>query len=104
MCSRVICGGLVGNKVNNAKNFSLIYDLGKWSLAPAYDKTYCKDGYHGEHATSINNQGIPSLEDMFIVAEGNRIPRVKAQKIVTDMSLICREMISSKYLHSTFFQ
>ena len=38
-----------------------------WHLAPAYDLTLCTEGYNGEHATSVNGTGNPTLEDMIAI-------------------------------------
>lgn len=62
------------------KNFSFIYKEGNWALAPAYDLTRCNNGYNGEHATSVNNHGNPTIEDMLIVGESIRIPRKKGKR------------------------
>ena len=36
-------------------------------MATAYDLTLCTEGYNGEHATSVNGTGHPSLQDMIAV-------------------------------------
>ena len=47
MFQRMVFNVLTDNKDDHVKNFSFICREGKWSLAPAYDLTLCKEGYHG---------------------------------------------------------
>ena len=70
------------NKDDHAKNFSYIYRDGRWHLAPAYDLTPVPEGYHGEHATSVNGNGKPTIEDMFAVGESIRIPKKRGLEII----------------------
>lgn len=77
---------LTDNKDDHCKNFSfkVITDATgqyTWRLAPAYDLTLCTEGYNGEHATSINGTGHPTLND--IIAVGTKV-KMKAQR--------CREI------------
>lgn len=97
MFRRMAFNILTDNKDDHAKNFSFICKEGKWSLAPAYDLTLNKDGYHGEHATSVNNNGSPSIEDMLIVGESIRIPRKKGQEIIEFVIHHCEEILSAQY-------
>lgn len=76
MFRRMVFNILTDNKDDHAKNFSFIYKRNKWHLAPAYDLTLCS-GYNGEHATSVNNHGKPTIEDMLVVGESIRIPKKK---------------------------
>lgn len=98
MFRRMVFNVLTGNKDDHAKNFSFICHDGSWSLAPAYDLTRCSNGYHGEHATSVNYCGNPSLDDMLVVGESIRIPRDKAKKIILDISEICHEIMLEEYV------
>ena len=70
------------NKDDHAKNFSFICRDGRWRLAPAYDLTPVPEGYNGEHATSVNGNGKPSIEDMLAVGETIRIPRKRGMEII----------------------
>ena len=94
MYRRMVFNVLTGNKDDHAKNFSFICREGKWSLAPAYDLTLCQEGYHGEHATSANNNGNPSIEDLLIVGESIRIPRKKGMEIIEFIKSHCQEILS----------
>ena len=48
----------------------------------AYDLTRCTAGYNGEHATTVNGKGRPTLEDMLTVGETIRIPRKRGLEII----------------------
>lgn len=74
MFRRMIFNYLTDNKDDHCKNFSYICmkdSHGKyaWTLAPAYDLTLCTEGYNGQHATSVNGKGNPTLEDIIAVGE-----------------------------------
>ncbi len=97
MFRRMAFNVLTDNKDDHAKNFSFLCRKGVWSLAPAYDLTYCGNGYNGEHATSVNNAGNPTLEDMLVVGESIRIPRQKGKRMVQEVAEGCREILSKDY-------
>ena len=86
MFRRMVFNVLTDNKDDHAKNFSFICRNGKWSLSPAYDLTHNPEGYKGEHATSVNGNGLPTVEDMLAVGETIRIPRTKGQQIIDEMT------------------
>ncbi|MDO4462334.1 MAG: type II toxin-antitoxin system HipA family toxin, partial [Bacteroidia bacterium] len=75
MYRRMIFNYLTDNKDDHCKNFTFQVlkndDKWVWRLAPAYDLTLCSDGYNGEHATSINGKGHPTLDD--VIAVGKKI-------------------------------
>lgn len=79
------------------KNFSFICRQDTWTLAPAYDLTLCNNGYNGEHATSINNNGKPTIEDMIAVGESIRIPRKKGMDIILNIAEGCSEILAEDY-------
>jgi serine/threonine-protein kinase HipA len=97
MFRRMVFNVLTDNKDDHVKNFSFICRNGKWSLSPAYDLTRSTEGYNGEHATSVNNNGLPAIEDMLAVGETIRIPRKKGVKIIESMVEICREILSKRF-------
>ena len=97
MFQRMVFNVLTDNKDDHVKNFSFICREGKWSLAPAYDLTLCKEGYHGEHATSANNKRNPDIEDMLAVGESIRIPRRKGMEIINHMINHCQEILSTRF-------
>jgi len=83
MFKRMVFNVLIENRDDHAKNFSFICREGIWTLAPAYDLTPSTNGYNGEHATSVNYKGNPTIEDMLIVGESIRIPRKKGREIIS---------------------
>lgn len=99
MFRRMVFNILTENKDDHAKNFSFICKEGIWLLAPAYDLTRCSNGYNGEHATSVNNQGNPTLEDMVLVGESIRIPRKKGLEMILNIAEGCSEIMSKDYLY-----
>lgn len=97
MFRRMIFNVLTDNKDDHAKNFTFICREGKWSLAPAYDLTRCSVGYNGEHATSVNNNGSPSIEDMLVVGQSIRIDRKKGMEMIFHIAEKASEILSSDY-------
>ena len=98
MFRRMVFNVMTDNKDDHAKNFSFICRDGKWSLSPAYDLTRSSEGYNGEHATSVNNNGLPTIEDMLTVGETIRISRKKGMEIITSISDCCKEITSKRFL------
>ena len=88
---------LTDNKDDHAKNFSFICREGVWSLTPAYDLTLCKEGYNGERATSVNNNGNPTIEDMLFVGENIRIPRKRGMEIIHFISACCQTILAERF-------
>ena len=74
MFRRMVMNLVAVNRDDHAKNFSFIFDAGKWSLAPAYDITYSPAGTNGEHATSLFYHGNPGLDLVLKAGTGIRIP------------------------------
>lgn len=89
MFRRMVFNVMAHNRDDHAKNFSYICRDGKWELAPAYDLTYSPAGYNGEHATSVNGNGNPTIEDMMVVGEEIRISRRRAAAIIEQVSECC---------------
>lgn len=100
MFRRMVFNVLTDNKDDHAKNFSFICRAGKWSLSPAYDLTLSREGYNGEHATSVNNSGSPIIEDMLIVGESIRIPRKKGMEIIDFIANKCESILSQRFSRS----
>lgn len=97
MFRRMVFNVLTDNKDDHAKNFSFICREGKWSLAPAYDLTLCKTGYHGEHATSVNYNGNPTIKDMLTVGESIRIDKEKGMSIIHSIYEHCAPILSDEW-------
>ena len=97
MFRRMVFNVLTDNKDDHAKNFSFICREGVWSLTPAYDLTLCKEGYNGERATSVNNNGNPTIEDMLFVGENIRIPRKRGMEIIHFISACCQTILAERF-------
>ena len=69
---RLMCFNVFAhNRDDHSKNFSYIYleDEKRWVLSPAYDLTY-SSSLNGEHATTINGNGVnPGIDDLLEVAK-----------------------------------
>lgn len=98
MFKRMVFNVLTENKDDHAKNFSFICKEGVWALAPAYDLTRCSQGYKGEHASSVNNNGNPTIEDMLLAGESIRIPQNKGIKMILSIAEKSSEIISGDYI------
>lgn len=85
MYRRMAFNYFTGNKDDHCKNFSFICENGKWSLAPAYDLTFCAEGYNGEHATSVNFKGHPSWDDMLFVGKKIRLKEQDCERLLRDV-------------------
>lgn len=97
MFRRMAFNVLTENKDDHAKNFSFYHRNGKWELAPAYDLTKCSGGYNGEHATTVNGSGNPTIEDMLVAGEGIRISRKRGQEIIDQVREGCKGIIAICY-------
>lgn len=85
---------IMDNKDDHCKNFSFLVQKesdGKWHwhLAPAYDLTHCAEGYNGEHATSVNGTGHPTVEDMIAVGVKNKMKEKRCREIYEEVTEQC---------------
>ncbi len=96
---RMVFNYLTDNKDDHCKNFSfyVVYDadaeMWRWRLAPAYDLTFCAEGYNGEHATSVNNSGRPRLSDFVAVGVRIGIPENRCHEIIDEVRAACSDII-----------
>lgn len=98
MFRRMVFNYLTDNKDDHCKNFSFMvlespngqYD---WHLAPAYDLTLCTEGYNGEHATSVNGTGRPTLKDLIAVGTKNNISAQRCREIFDNVRSNCGDML-----------
>jgi len=98
MFRRMVFNYLTDNKDDHCKNFSyLVVDDGsgqyRWRLAPAYDLTLCSEGYNGEHATSVNNTGHPTLQDMIAVGTKNKMSVQRCREIFEEVRSACGDLL-----------
>ncbi|MBE0647607.1 MAG: type II toxin-antitoxin system HipA family toxin [Bacteroidales bacterium] len=75
---------LIGNKDDHAKNFSFIYDNNSWKLSPAYD-LLPSSGFGGQHTTTVNGNGNPTLTDCLEVARITGFPVKRANEIIGEV-------------------
>lgn len=97
MYRRMVFNYLTDNKDDHCKNFSFIVmkdktDLWKWRLSPAYDLTLCTEGYNGEHATSVNGTGQPTLKDFIAVGTKIKISEYRCREIIEEVRLGCNDI------------
>lgn len=98
MYRRMVFNYLTGNKDDHSKNFSFYVKKdtsGKWQwrLAPAYDLTLCTEGYNGQHATSVNGTGHPTLSDFITAGTKIRIPETRCRAIIAELKAACAPII-----------
>jgi serine/threonine-protein kinase HipA len=103
MYRRMAFNFITDNKDDHCKNFSFFIkksDNGKWGwhLAPAYDLTLCIEGYNGEHATSVNGSGNPTLKDMLIVGKKARLSKDRCLEIIANTQTNCADILRHKIL------
>lgn len=67
---RLMCFNVFAhNRDDHSKNFSFLYNKGKWSLSPVYDLTY-SNSIGQEHATTVAGNGLnPGMKELLSVAK-----------------------------------
>lgn len=97
MYRRMVFNYLTGNKDDHCKNFSFLVtpdDTGwQWHLAPAYDLTLCTEGYNGEHATSVNGTGHPTLKDFMAVGTKIKLKEQRCREIIEGVKSNCADIL-----------
>lgn len=98
MYRRMVFNYLTDNKDDHCKNFSFVVKkdgLGKWCwhLAPAYDLTLCADGYNGQHATSVNGSGKPTIQDFIAVGTKIKIAENRCREIIGQVQENCGDLL-----------
>ena len=79
---RLMAFNVIGNnKDDHAKNFSFVYDKGRWSVSPAYDLVP-SEGFNGQHTTTVLGQGLPTEQDMLELAKQTSINHKRAVQII----------------------
>ena len=76
---------LIENKDDHAKNFSFIYRNDNWHLSPAYD-LLPSNGMNGFHTTSINDNIVPTTDDLIAVAVKSGLNKKEALLIFEEMN------------------
>ena len=98
MYRRMVFNYLTDNKDDHCKNFSFVVKKdvqGKWCwhLAPAYDLTLYADGYNGQHATSVNGSGKPTIQDFIAVGTKIKIAENKCREIIRQVQENCGDLL-----------
>jgi serine/threonine-protein kinase HipA len=98
MFRRMVFNYLTDNKDDHCKNFSYyVREDGdgrySWHLAPAYDLTLCTEGYNGEHATSVNGTGRPTLSDMIAVGVKIKMKEQRCREIFDEVETACGDLL-----------
>lgn len=98
MYRRMVFNYITGNKDDHCKNFSFLVrknSLGKWRwhLAPAYDLTLCTEGYNGQHATSVNGTGRPTLQDFIAVGTKTKLTERRCREIINEVHDNCGDLL-----------
>lgn len=95
---RMVFNYLTDNKDDHCKNFS--YQVRKdsngkfiWHLAPAYDLTLCTEGYNGQHATSVNSTGYPTLQDFIAVGTKIKMSEKRCREIFDEVYQKCGDLL-----------
>ena len=101
MFRRMVFNYLTDNKDDHCKNFSFMVrkdDMGRWRwhLAPAYDLTLCTEGYNGQHATSVNQTGFPTLKDFIAVGVKNKMSEKRCRLIFDEVYANCGDLLLNK--------
>jgi serine/threonine-protein kinase HipA len=83
---RLMCFNVFAhNRDDHTKNFSFLYDDGKWTVSPAYDLVY-NTGMNGEHQTMIDGKGRnPTKEDIMAVAQKSGLDQKHATEIMNEV-------------------
>lgn len=98
---RLMCfNAFAHNRDDHSKNFSYIYleDEKRWVLSPAYDLTY-SSSLNGEHATTINGNGVnPGIDDLLEVAKKAGLDIKAARTAAEDIRECVKENLK-EYLY-----
>ena len=82
---RLMVFNVIGNnKDDHAKNFSFIYEDGRWQVSPAYDLVP-SEGFNGQHTTTVLGQGLPTEKDMLELAKQTGIDLKHAEQIIEEV-------------------
>ena len=87
---RMVFNHYARNFDDHARNFSFLCRNGRWELAPAYDLT--NDQTLGEHATTANFKGMPTVEDLITVGTDTKMTRNRCQQIIDEVKEAIKEL------------
>ena len=90
MFRQMVFNVMIGNKDDHAKNFAFLYKDGNWILSPAYD-LLPSAGFNGNHTTTVNGIGNPTISDCLEVARITTFPENRAKMIVEQLEDVLRK-------------
>ena len=101
MFRRMVFNYFTDNKDDHCKNFSFTIQKSdtstwQWHLAPAYDLTLCTEGYNGEHATSVNGTGHPTIQDMITIGTKSKMNKLRCMRIIEEVRTGCGDLLRNK--------
>jgi serine/threonine-protein kinase HipA len=76
---------------DHAKNFSFIRKGGEWFCSPGYDLVY-SSGFNGNHSTTINGKGNPSVEDLYIAGERAGLAADACKRIIEEVKSATKDL------------
>ena len=85
---RLMCFNVFAhNRDDHAKNFSFLYDEGRWQVSPAYDLVYNSGmGITHEHSTMIDGEGrSPTAKNILSVANKVGLDHRQAKEIMEEV-------------------
>lgn len=79
---RLMCFNVFShNRDDHSKNFSFLFENGRWKLSPAYDLTW-SNSIGGEHATTVHGEGRnPGMKELISIAQEQQLDINKAKSI-----------------------
>ena len=83
---RMVFNVYAKNFDDHARNFSFIFSDGRWRLSPAYDLT--NDDTLGEHATTVNFNGLPTDNDMIFAGRNIKITEKRCKEIMDEVRAV----------------
>lgn len=93
---RLMCFNVFShNRDDHAKNFSFLYDNGRWQVSPAYDLVYNTGiGITQEHATMIDGEGCcPTEKHILSVAQKAGMERRRAEGIMNEVEAAIKKCL-----------
>jgi len=88
---RMVFNVCARNYDDHARNFSFIWRDGRWRLAPAYDLT--NDNTLGQHATTVNYNGLPDDGDLMTVGTNIRMTGKRCQEIIDEIRPVAMSLL-----------
>lgn len=82
------------NQDDHSNNFAWLCRDGLWELSPAYDLTY-STSFGGEHATTVNGKGNPTMNDVLVLAEQLGLDGMKARSLAREIDARCVTLLES---------